>query len=258
VTLLSAGDPGVLDPWITLDQSRLRISAETRHLTTPAVERLLVEVENSLRRALPPEWDFSVTGPVALAGALSGDFARSQTVIYTASSVFVCALIGIYLRSLPWALLAMIPNAVALLLLFGVMGHLGIAMEFGAAVVGPIAIGIAADDTIHFLTAYGRARRSGVEWLPALRGAISGVGEAVITTSTALALGFLSMLASPLPAISNLGLLSAIAILAATLADLLVLPALIGAAAVARHRFAEPATQPPKPERSPTTRSDVF
>jgi predicted RND superfamily exporter protein len=172
--------------------------------------------------------------------------------------VVVCALIGIYLRSLPWALLAMVPNAVALLLLFGVMGHLGIAMEFGAAIVGPIAIGIAADDTIHFLTAYGRERRSGLEWLPGLHGAISGVGEAVITTSTALTFGFLSMLASPFPAIRNLGLLSATAIIAATPADLLVLPALIGAVAAARSRFATPIHQRPSPEPSSTTRSDVF
>jgi hypothetical protein len=189
---------------------------------------------------------------------MSGDFARSQTAIVSASSVVVFALIGIYLRSLPWALLAMIPNAVALLLMFGVMGHMGIAMEFGAAIVGPIAIGIAADDTIHFLTAYARERRSGQEWLPALRGAIAGVGEAVITTSTALTLGFLSMLASPFPAISNLGLLSAIAILAATLADLLVLPALVAAAATARSRLATPRQRLRRPERPPSTRSDVF
>jgi predicted RND superfamily exporter protein len=140
-------------------------------------------------------------------------------------------MIGIYLRSLPWAFLAVIPNAVALLLLFGAMGHWEIRMNFGSAIVAPIAIGIAADDTIHFLTAYARERRSGRPAIPAVAHAIAGVGEAVIATAIALALGFLSMVASPMASVADMGLLCAIAIIGATLADLLVLPALIATVA---------------------------
>jgi predicted RND superfamily exporter protein len=124
-----------------------------------------------------------------------------------------------------------IPNAIALVLLFGAMGHWGIRMNFGSAIVAPIAIGIAADDTIHFLTAYARERRSGYEAVVALRRAIGGVGEAVITTSTALALGFLSIMASPMASVADMGVLCGIAIVGATLADLLVLPALIATVA---------------------------
>jgi hypothetical protein len=143
----------------------------------------------------------------------------------------VFIVIGIYRRSAWWASLAMIPNAIALILLFGAMGHWGIQLNFGSAIVAPIAIGIAADDTIHFLTAYARERRSGKEAIPALRGAISGVGEAVIATSTALALGFLSMMTSPMASVADMGLLSAVAIIGATVADLLILPALIATVA---------------------------
>ncbi|MGH7286907.1 MAG: MMPL family transporter, partial [Myxococcota bacterium] len=81
------------------------------------------------------------------------------------------------------------------------------------------------------LTAYARERRSGLSPVRAVRGAISKVGEAVIATTIALALGFLSMMTSPFPNISNIGLLGAVAILAATAADLLVLPALIATVA---------------------------
>ncbi len=253
MTLISGGDSGLLDPWLTLDQRHLRVSAEIQRLSSNAQERLVAEAEETLRSSLPDDWRFSLTGPAALQAVLSGDFARSQTAIVSSSCLVVFALIGLYLRSLPWAILAMAPNAAALLLLFGAMGHLGVPMDFGAAIVGPIAIGIAADDTIHFLTAYGRARRSGLEALPAVRAAISRVGEAVISTALALALGFLSMLTSPFPTISNLGLLCALAIVAATLADLVLLPALIAAAASTRERFrAAPAPlassdRPPRP-----------
>lgn len=251
MTLISGGDSGLLDPWLTLDQRHLRISAEIRKLSSRGQERLVADVEEMLRSRLPDGWRFSLTGPVALQAVLSGDFARSQTAIVSSSCLVVFVLIGLYLRSVAWAVLAMAPNAAALLLLFGAMGHLGVPMDFGAAIVGPIAIGIAADDTIHFLTAYGRGRRLGLEPLPAVRAAISRVGEPVISTAAALALGFLSMLTSPFPTISNLGLLCALAIVAATLADLVLLPALIAAAATTRERFRAARAALAPPERPP-------
>jgi predicted RND superfamily exporter protein len=231
MTLVSSGDPSSLDAWITFDQRRLRISAEVAELPSAERNRLLVEVDRLLASTLSSGWRFRITGPIAVGTHWDTAFSRSQTAIVSASTLFVFLLIWIYLRSFAWALLAMIPNAVALVLLFGAMGHWGVPIDMGSAIVAPVAIGIAADDSIHFLTAYSRERRIGREPLDALRRAIAGVGEAVIATAAALALGFLSMLASPFPSISSLGLLTATAIVAATLADLLVLPALIAVAA---------------------------
>jgi predicted RND superfamily exporter protein len=196
--------------------------------------RLLANMERVLADGLPESWNHLVTGPVVLMNHFGSEFSRSQTNIVSASSALVIVLIAIYLKSLPWALLAVIPNAAALVLLFGIMGHWGILLNFGSAVVAPIAIGIAADDTIHFLTAYSRERRSGKEPKAALRRAIAAVGEAVLATAAALSLGFLSMMTSPMATVADMGLLCAIAIMGATAADLLVLPALI--ATVARWR----------------------
>jgi predicted RND superfamily exporter protein len=224
---ISAGADGVLDPWVSLDQKRTRLSLAVAELSTQEKGTLLQELDALLRSHLPRGWSSLVTGPVVLALRFGEGFSRSQASIVSASSVLVVAMIGIYLRSLPWALLAAIPNAVALVLMFGTMGHWNILLNFGSAIVAPIAIGIAADDTIHFLTEYSRERRAGREPISALRGAICGVGQAVIATAVALALGFLSMMTSPMASVADMGLLCAIAILGATLADLLILPALI-------------------------------
>jgi predicted RND superfamily exporter protein len=258
MTLISGGDPGGLDSWISFDQSQLRISAEVEELSTLEQHALLLEIERLLERALPAQWSFSLTGPVVLATQLQLQFSDSQTAIVSASSLIVFVLIAVYLRSLPWALLAMIPNTVALLLLFGAMGHLGLRIDFGSAICAPVAIGIAADDTIHFLTAYARERRAGLDPIDALRAAISGVGEAVITTSAALALGFLSLASSPFASIKSLGVLSSIAILGATLADLLVLPSLIAAVATSRVRVTALRAAPALRDDPPLHRSDVF
>ena len=229
--IISSSSGAALDPWITLDQRRTRLSFEVDELSMRQKALALAEVERLLRSSVPPGWSYTITGPVALTSHYGEEFGRSQTNIVSASSFLVFAMIGIYLRSVPWAVLALIPNAVALLLLFGAMGHWGILLNFGSAIVAPIAIGIAADDTIHFLTAYSRERRSGKGALPALHGAISGVGEAVIATAIALSLGFLSMTTSPMASVADMGLLCAVAILGATVADLLILPALIATVA---------------------------
>jgi uncharacterized protein len=237
--LLSSGDSRSVDPWMTLDQSHLRISMEVEKLNLPDKSRLIESVRSILDETVPDNWKAGLTGTVVLAYRHGSEFAQSQISIVSVSSLVVVALVGVYLRSVAWALLAAVPNAVALLLLFGAMGHWGIELNFGSAIVAPIAIGIAADDTIHFLTAYARRRRAGVAPVAALEQAISGVGEAVVATAIALGLGFLSMTTSPFPSISNIGLFGAMAIAGATIADLVILPALISAVA-AFWPFGEP------------------
>jgi predicted RND superfamily exporter protein len=231
LALVSSGHIGALDSLITLDQRHIRISIEVLKLSLSERAHLLREVEASLRGLLPANWGFSITGSFPLSYAYSIEFARSQTRIVSASVLVVFASIALYLRSISSAILALIPNGIALLLLFGAMGHWGISQDAGSAIVAPIAIGIAADDTVHFLTAYARERDAGRGPILALHAALLGVGEAVITTALALALGFVSMMTSPFSSIVNVGLLSAVAILGATLADLLVLPALIATVA---------------------------
>jgi predicted RND superfamily exporter protein len=231
IFLISSGSAGALDQWLTLDQTRTRLSLGIEKMPMHMKRALLREMEELITDQIPADWSYQLTGPLVLADEFGGEFSESQTNIVSASGLLVTGLIAAYLRSVPWALLAVLPNAAALVLLFGTMGHWGISMNFGSAVVAPIAIGIAADDTIHFLTAYARERRKGIEPTAALRNAISKVGEAVLATAAALSLGFLSMMTSPMATVADMGLLCAIAIVGATAADLIVLPALIATVA---------------------------
>ena len=89
-------------------------------------------------------------------------------------------------------------------------------------------LGIIVDDTVHFLTKYNRARREqSMDAADAVRYAFSTVGMALWVTSLVLAAGFLVLSQSAFQVNSGMGLLTAIVIAFALLADFLFLPPLL-------------------------------
>jgi len=229
LTLISLGNEASLTPWISLDHRALRVSVSADPLGVSAREQLLSRIDASLG-TLPGAWSVVVTGPSVLQSAIDSVVRSSALQSFSVASLLVTILVMAFLRSVGAGLLAMIPNLVPMIVLFGLMGFFGIALDAGTALVAPISIGIAVDDTIHFLHVYSAERRSGVASIDAARKAGRLVGRAVVATSGTLALGFLAMLVSRFQSMSNIGVLSAAAIVAAFAAELLVLPALISTA----------------------------
>jgi predicted RND superfamily exporter protein len=226
LTVVSLGGGSVLDPWMSIDHRNLRVSVVADPIGVEHRFDLLRSI-HEVASGMPADWQFVITGPSALQQAIDGVVERSALQSVSASSLLVTLLIIAFLRSWRWGLLGMIPNLVPMIVLFGTMGFCGIALDGGAAVVAPIAIGIAVDDTIHFLHAYSTERRSGRSSVEAARQSARKVGRAMVTTSSTLAIGFLAMLVSRFQSGANIGLLSAAAIVAAFGAELFVLPALI-------------------------------
>ncbi len=226
LTLLSLSDPSILDQWISIDHKTLRFSVSAEPLGVDARNRML-ETIGALTQGLPNEWEVRTTGASVLQRSIDQVVSDSAVQAFSRTSIIISILVMIFLRSVRWGALAMIPNLLPMVVLFGLMGFFGIALDAGTALVAPIAIGIAVDDTIHFLHAFTNARRLGATSVEATRLAGRQVGRAIVTTSATLAAGFLAMLVSRFQSMANIGLLSAAAILAAFVAELLVLPALI-------------------------------
>jgi predicted RND superfamily exporter protein len=105
------------------------------------------------------------------------------------------------------------------------MGVLGVPLDPGSAMVAAVVLGISDDDAIHLLTQYRRLRASGAAVAAAVEGALVHAGRAMVTTSLSLSLGFAALALSPWKSVASFGLLSAVAILAALGAVLVVLPA---------------------------------
>jgi predicted RND superfamily exporter protein len=107
------------------------------------------------------------------------------------------------------------------------MGWLGFSLDIGRTMIAAILIGIGVDDAIHVLSQYKIRRDTGEGPTAAITHALHHTGRAVVTTSIALSLGFLTLMASAWQTISSFGFFVALAIMGALASTMFVLPALI-------------------------------
>jgi len=180
-----------------------------------------------------------ITGPLRVHLDMVNEVQQTQLRSFVAALVAVVAMVALFLRSLPWALAAMLPTLLPVVTTLGAMGFWGIRLDMGTAMVAAVVLGIAVDDTVHLLVQIRRRRAAGVDAERAVADAVAHVGRAVVTTSVALALGFFVLTLSTWESVASFGALSGLAILGAMVADLVVLPALVSALVRPRARLGE-------------------
>jgi predicted RND superfamily exporter protein/signal transduction histidine kinase len=228
--------PTTLESWITIDRSRLRLSVEALELSVVNRGGVLESVRDHVRTLLPPDWHVTLTGGYPLAFDWVENVQGTQLRSFPTAFALVFGMVALFLRSLRLAGIAMVPTLLPVVVTLGGMGLLGMSLDVGRSMIGAVVLGIAVDDAIHLLARYRRLRSEGSDAPEAIRGAILHVGRAIITTSIALSIGFLSLLTSAWQTVSSFGFFVALAILGALAADLFVLPSLIFA--FSRHRAA--------------------
>ncbi len=142
--------------------------------------------------------------------------------------VFISLILVLALRSLKIGLLSMVPNLIPAALGFGLWGLMVGEVGLSLSVVTGMTLGIVVDDTIHFLSKYLRARRElGATSEEAVVYAFSQVGSALLVTTIVLAAGFALLALSHFYLNAGMGLLTAMILGLALLADFLFLPPLL-------------------------------
>lgn len=124
--------------------------------------------------------------------------------------------------------MSLVPNLVPTVLGFGLWALTVGSMGFLLSIVLAMTLGIVVDDSVHFLSKYLRARRElGLGPRDAVRHALSTVGQALVVTTAVLTAGFLILSLSTFAQNSDMGRLTAMILVWALLADLLLLPPLL-------------------------------
>ena len=179
------------------------------------------------REILGPEVSVVLTGSVTLLGNTINAALSSMLRSYATALIVITLLMIILIGSVRVGVLSMIPNLAPVIFALGLMGWLGIPIDMLNLMLGSIVIGLAVDDTIHFMHNFRREiERSGrVE--TAVTNTLRGTGQALFFTSCVLASGFLVYTQAYMNMLFNFGVLTASAIAIAFLADLTLAPALV-------------------------------
>jgi CRP-like cAMP-binding protein len=122
--------------------------------------------------------------------------------------------------------IAMIPNVLPVLVYFGLLGVTGVSLNLITGSVACLVLGIAVDDTIHYLARFNKIARARANEVRAAAEALAEVGPPVTYTSIALCIGFSILATAQMRGLAEFGILSAITLAIAWLADVLFTPAL--------------------------------
>lgn len=174
-----------------------------------------------------PQMELSVTGGLSLMMELIDHISWTQIKSFGFALSIITLLMVVSLSSVQAGLISMVPNLLPAFFTFGVMGLLGIPLDTDTLIIAPLIIGIAVDDTIHFIAHYRDAWFECGDVEEALQSTIKEVGQAVTFTTLVLGIGFSMLAFSDYLGLAKTGIFGSLAIVVALSSDLLLLPALI-------------------------------
>lgn len=141
--------------------------------------------------------------------------------------VLISVLVGLSLKSLRLGLISLVPNIAPAAIGFGIWGIFDGQINLALSVVTSITLGIVVDDTIHFLSKYQLAKKSGLSTREAIHSSFAHVGRALTITTIVLTIGFMVLTLSSFKMNADMGLLTAIIIVIALIVDFILLPAIL-------------------------------
>jgi len=191
----------------------------------------LLEMENRAQQWLhenAPNIKSDAASPSLMFAYIGKRNIRSMLIGASVALVLISIILIFALRSLKIGLISLIPNLAPTAMGFGLWGLLYGQVGLGLSIVAGLTLGIVVDDTVHFLSKYLRARREqGLSSEDAVRYAFHTVGVALLVTTLVLIAGFMVLSQSVFKLNSDMGLLTAITIGLALIADFLFLPPLL-------------------------------
>jgi hypothetical protein len=192
-------------------------------------EPIFQRVEHKLAelQAEHPGWRLQLTGTVVVASRNIAQMIRDLADSLLMAAVVIFGLLSVAFRSLKLGMLSVLPNVFPLAVTATALVVLGHPLQLTSVIVFSICLGIAVDDTIHFISRFQRELRIDGDVGAATARAMVAVGSALLTTTLVLFTGFAAVLTSEMPSSRLFAWMACLAIAAALLGDLVILPALV-------------------------------
>lgn len=211
--------------WIDYDYRRLRLMVEMNSYDSGKTERELQDIV-AYANKLFPQATVTTVGSIPQFTVMMQYIARGQMVSFAISLLIIGILMMLVFGSVRIGLIGLIPNVTPALVVGGLMGWLGYPLDMMTATIMPMILGLAVDDTIHFIN-HGHLEfdRQG-NYRDAILRSFRTIGTPIVLTSVVICANFAIYTTSESLSFIHMGILSVAGIASALLADLCVTPIL--------------------------------
>ncbi|MFH2047022.1 MAG: MMPL family transporter [Pseudomonadota bacterium] len=215
-----------LEDYVTSDYSKTALELRVALSDSFIVADLLHDMQDFMDKNQITEADVKLTGIGLLWVKIADYIASSQIKGYILAFCIITCILCLSFRSFKIGMLCMIPNIAPVIFVLALMGWKGIHLDYFRIMLATIAIGIAVDDTVHLMTRLRREFFICGDYRQALKNGLYSVGQAMTITSVVLVSAFMVFLYSEMFTLASFGVLLAIIIFSALIADLFLMPAI--------------------------------
>ncbi|MFT5042708.1 MAG: putative RND superfamily exporter protein [Hyphomicrobiaceae bacterium] len=219
----------MISPYLSEDGHQLRLAVRIEDSDPTLVRnQMLADIREHLVGELGyNDEDVQLTGMMVLYNNMLQSLFRSQILTLGTVMAVIAVAFGLLFRSVPVALVAITPNIIAAVFVLGIMGLLGIPLDIMTITIAAITVGIAVDDTIHYLHRFRLELEVDGDYAAAVKRSHASIGSAMYYTSSCVTIGFSIFALSDFIPTIYFGILTALAMVAALAADLIILPLLL-------------------------------
>jgi len=219
----------IIDPYISIKDNEARISlriidSQDGLRRNDLINKINYDLVNKLKLK---KKEFKLAGVLILFNNLLQSLFKSQILTLGLVMVGIFAMFMILFRNIKLSLIGVVPNFIAAFFILGIIGLLGIPLDMMTITIAAITIGIAVDNSIHYIYRFKEEFLKTKNYNQTLKICHSTVGVAILNTSITIVFGFSILVFSKFIPTIYFGIFTAIAMLLAMISVLTLLPSLI-------------------------------
>lgn len=225
--LLLIYDGRDLQELVNNDYQRMRILLNVNVHGANAIAQVIEAIEEKIAQSDTPQLKWQMAGYGRLFADQEDLLVEGQLKSFAGAFGQIFIIMLLLWRTVPAAVISMLPNLAPLLCVFMIMGGTGIHLDMATVLIAGVVLGITVDDTIHLLHNYQLRRDKGLGVVYSIARSVEASGKAVLATSLLLVSQFLLLSTSDFVPTAHFGLLTAAGLIAGQLLELALLPALL-------------------------------
>jgi len=219
----------IIDPYISIKDNEARISLRIKDSQdglrrNDLIKKINYDLKNKLKLS---EEEFKLAGVLILFNNLLQSLFKSQILTLGLVMIGIFAMFMVLFRNLKLSLIGVVPNFIAAFFILGIIGLLGIPLDMMTITIAAITIGIAVDNSIHYIYRFKEEFLKHKDYEKTLKICHSTVGVAILNTSITIVFGFSILVFSKFIPTIYFGVFTGIAMLLAMISVLTLLPSLI-------------------------------